>query len=57
MKLVYVKWKHVKAFLGSIDKPVSKVFRIIIRSKWLDCPGPQPGRWVYEVEIPEEMIT
>lgn len=57
MKLVYTKWKEVKAFLASMDEPASSEFQIIIRTKWVHCPGPQPGRWVYEIEIPVEMIT
>jgi len=60
MKLVYVRWKDVRAFLRSIDEPVSMGFQIIICTKWqkfkpskLNEAG---GRWVYEVSIPEEMI-
>ena len=57
MKLVYVEWKKVKAFLASMDEPVSTEFQIIIRTKWQPNIGPIPARWVYEVEIPVEMIT
>jgi len=56
MKLIYMKWKEVKAFLSSIDEPVSSKFQIIISTK-LQNRYPLPVRWVYEVEIPEEMIT
>ena len=59
MKLIYVEWKMVKAFLASIDEPLDG-FQIIIRTKWQDRKGDReilPGRWVYEVEIPVEMIT
>ena len=54
MKLVYVKWKDVRAFLRSMDEPVSSEFQIIIRTTW---QSPPRSRWVYEVEIPPEIIT
>lgn len=64
MKLIYVRWKDVRSFLRSIDEPVSSAFQIIIHKKWQSfrCNKPSKlnlagGRWVYEVEIPEEMIT
>ena len=50
MKLVYTKWKDVKSFLSSIDKPVSMAFSIHISLRWLS------GRLVYDVEIPREFI-
>lgn len=61
MKLVYVKWKAVKAFLASMDEPVSSEFQIIIRTVWqtpdykMGLKG--KGRWVYEVEIPVDMVV
>jgi len=62
MKLVYVKWTQVKAFLGSMDEPVGDVdFQIIIRTVWqLPAPmkgKPGKGRWVYEIEIPIDMVV
>lgn len=61
MKLVYVKWKQVKAFLASMDEPVSSEFQIIIRTMW-QTPDPKmgkkgKGRWVYEIEIPVNMVV
>lgn len=61
MKLVYVRWKDVRAFLRSIDEPVSSAFQIIIRKKWQRLQPSKlnkaEGLWVFEVDIPEEMIT
>lgn len=54
MKLIYVKWKQVKAFLRSMDEPVSSEFQIFIRKKWIAYPR---CIWVYEVEIPVDMVV
>ena len=56
MKLIYTKWKQVKAFLRSMDEPISSEFQIIIRTKWQNR-DPFPGRWVYEIEIPVDMVV
>ena len=61
MKLIYLKWKQVKSFLASMDEPVSREFQIIIRTVWQSQDWMRnrnnPGRWVYEIEIPVELIT
>jgi len=71
MKLIYLEWKWVKAFLASMDEPVSSEFQIIIRTKWQGKTplgrGRPPGlvtkskefggRWVYEIEIPVDMVV
>ncbi len=57
MKLVYARWKHVRAFLKGIDEPLSS-FTMTIRRIWQKCPGePSAGRWIYEVEIPKKYIN
>lgn len=61
MKLIYVKWKAVKRFLASMDEPFSSEFQIIIRTVW-QTPDPKmgkkgKGRWVYEIEIPADMLV
>jgi len=60
MKLVYVKWKDVQKLIKDLKEPESSEFELSICTKWLSddkCWGGGAGKWVYEVELPEEMIT
>lgn len=58
MRLVYVKWKELKAFLRILDKPTSTDFKLIITTHWQppNIEGQMP-RLVWHVEIPQEYIT
>jgi len=51
MKLVYTRWKDVRKFLASIDEPLGE-FTIEISPRIVPS-----GRKVYDVEIPQKMIT
>ena len=61
MKLVYVKWKEVQKLVRELDDPEYGEFEMVIRCVWqrfktskLNKAG---GRWIYEVELPVELIT